>query len=316
MELIAHEHEFVDISAGEYEASISVFGGGPRACTYQGEPLLTDYPEGFNPPLSAGTLLAPWPNRVADGVFIFDGDVCRLDITEPSRANAIHGFVADRLWQVGARQPDSVTLTTAVADEPGWKWPLELSVTWSVDEDEGLVGEVRVKNCSDQPAPFGFGWHPYLCALGEEVNDCTLTLPVDKNLPLEPIRNLPAGPAIDADRVLEGLGSAAPLDGVWLDHCFFDSADGGVQGAGRREAKLSGPDGRGVRLWADENFAWFQVYTADPARREGFPGHGKAIAVEPMTCPPDALRSGRGLIVLKSGEVKELVMGLQVLNRK
>nr|WP_120492376.1 aldose 1-epimerase family protein [Corynebacterium lactis] len=310
--LIAHDHKFVDISAGDYAASISTFGGGPRSLEYAGAPLLSDYPKGFNPPLSAGTILAPWPNRVADGVFIFGGDVHRLDISEPSRANAIHGFVAGRVWEVGQNSPSSVSLSTHVAPQPGWPWALDLAVTWSVDAESGLSAEVAITNDSEAACPFGLGWHPYLSALGAAVDDCTLRLPVDKNLPLEPVRNLPAGTAIAADDVLPGVGSAAPLAGVWLDHCFFDSG-ARERGQVRRQAELLGPDGRGALLWADGSFGWFQVYTADPARREGFPGHGKAIAVEPMTCPPDALRSGTGLLVLSPGERKVLQMGVRAV---
>lgn len=306
MDLFAHDHEFVDISAGDYAASISVFGGGPRALEYDGAPLLTDYPKGFNPPLSAGTLLAPWPNRVADGVFIFDGEVHRLDITEPSRANAIHGFVADRIWQVVDRGDTHVTLAISVAPQPGWPWPLDMQVRWQVDAEEGLSVEFTVVNRGEGECPFGFGWHPYLSAFDAPLRECTLQLPVDRNLPLEPIRNLPAGPAIPAERVLPNVQDGASLDGVWLDHCFVVSEGT----SGRREARLIGPGGRGVALWADESFGFFQVYIADPGRREGFPGHSKAIAVEPMTCPPDALRSGAGLIRLAPGESKTLRAGL------
>lgn len=309
MQLFAHDHEFVDIAAGDYTASISVYGGGPRAVQWRGLPLLTDYPKGFNPPLSAGTLLAPWPNRVADGVFIFDGVVHRLDISEPSRANAIHGFVADRIWNVVERGESFVELRIDIENEVGWPWPLELTVRWALTADSGLEATVTAVNRAESECPFGFGWHPYLSAFGAEVRDCTLSLPVEQNLPLEPIRNLPAGPAIPAERILPNLREGVALEGVWLDHCFVVSSDND----GPREATLIGPTGGGVSLWADSSFQFFQVYTADPARREGFPRHGKAIAVEPMTCPPDALRSGIGLKHLAPGQPYTLRMGLKAI---
>ncbi|MCQ9124796.1 aldose 1-epimerase family protein [Corynebacterium amycolatum] len=312
MQLVAHDHEFIDISAGDYVASISQFGGGPRSLEYCGLPLLTDYPKGFNPPLSAGTLLAPWPNRVADGVFIFGGEVHRLDISEPSRANAIHGFVADRIWTVVDADDSSVTLHVEVEPQSGWPWELGMTVRWQVTATDGLSAEFTVHNRSDRECPFGLGWHPYLSALGADFGSCTLRLPVDKNLPLEPIRNLPAGPAVPAETVVPSLREGVSLDGLWLDHCFF-VAEETVESDSprRREAHLIGPSGKGAVLWADDEFRFFQVYVADAGRREGFPGHGNAIAVEPMTCPPDALRSGTGLLRLQAGETKTLAMGLR-----
>ena len=240
----SHGHPFIEISAGRYRADISAFGGGPRSLEYDGRPLLVDYPRGEYPPLNAGTVLAPWPNRVADGVCSHEGVVHRLEITEPGRSNAIHGFVADRAWNFVEAGADHVTLAIDVDPQPGWQWPMRFTVRWSVDADDGLRADVTAENCGETACPFGFGFHPYLSA-----------------------------------------------------------ADA--------RARLNGPDGHGVELWAYDHFRWFQIFTADPARREGFPRVGRAVAVEPMTCPPDALRSGRDLIRIVAGETIELAMGLR-----
>ncbi len=299
-----HGHPFVEISAGRYRADISAFGGGPRLLEYDGRPLLVDYPRGEYPPLNAGTMLAPWPNRVADGVFSHDGVVHRLEITEPGRSNAIHGFVADRAWDFVEAGDDYVTLAIDVDPQPGWQWPMRFTVRWSIDADDGLRADVTAENRGETACPFGFGFHPYLSAAGADVADCILSVDVESNLPLEPARNLPAGPMIPADAVVPGLSDGIATSGLWLDHCFNSPATDA-------RALLIGPDGHGVELWADDHFQWFQIFTADPARREGFPRVGRAVAVEPMTCPPDALRSGRDLIRIDSGEKIELAMGLR-----
>jgi aldose 1-epimerase len=62
---------------------------------------------------------------------------------------------------------------------------------------------------------------------------------------------------------------------------------------------LSAQSGETSRIWADENFRWWQIYSADTALGDR---HRRSVAAEPMTCPPDALRSGRDLIVLEPGE--------------
>lgn len=304
-----HSHPFADISAGEYRASISTFGGGLRSLEYSGKPLVVSYPEGAYPPLSSGIVLAPWPNRTADGVFAHDGVLHRLDITEPARATAIHGFVGQMAWHVADKAEDFVALELSTGLRQGWPWPLRMRVTWSLDAKEGLRASFDVRNEADASCPFGLGWHPYLSALGAPLDDCVLHLSVGTNLPLDSVRNLPAGPEFPARRVLPDVEVGQRMAGVWLDHCFGEIS---AQEETLAEARLLNPDGEGVRLWVGEGFDWFQVFTADPARREGYPGVGRALAVEPMTCPPDALRSGRDLIRLNAGEERSFEYGISL----
>lgn len=303
-------HEFIELSAGEYQASVSTFGGGTRSLSFQGKPLLTGYEVGEFPPLSSGTLLAPWPNRTAEGVFSHDGELHRLEITEPGRATAIHGFVGTAVWDVEERSESAVVLRLDSDRRQGWPWPLELRVRWSLDAESGLRAELTVQNKAEQSCPFGLGWHPYLSAQGAELAECTMHLPVTTNLPLDSVRNLPAGPEIPATMILPTLEQGVQMDGVWLDHCFGGVGKKGTKGKEGSEVVLCNAQGAGARLWADEQFGWYQVFTADPARREGYPGVGRALAVEPMTCPPNALRSGRDLLRLEAGEKRSFAFGV------
>jgi aldose 1-epimerase len=51
-----------------------------------------------------------------------------------------------------------------------------------------------------------------------------------------------------------------------------------------------------VTVWADDAWSWRQVFTGD------LPGVSRrGLAVEPMTCPPQAFRSGEGVIRLEPG---------------
>ena len=63
-------------------------------------------------------------------------------------------------------------------------------------------------------------------------------------------------------------------------------------GAERVRHTLLGPGG-GVEIWADPVFSWVQVFTS-----AAFPGRDRVVAVEPSTCPPNALRTGTDLIAL------------------
>jgi aldose 1-epimerase len=63
-----------------------------------------------------------------------------------------------------------------------------------------------------------------------------------------------------------------------------------------------------VVLWADASFRYLMVYTGDTI--EAVPRRRRAIAIEPMTCPPNALRSGIDLLTVEPGQVVEGRWGL------
>ena len=54
-----------------------------------------------------------------------------------------------------------------------------------------------------------------------------------------------------------------------------------------------------IDLSVDRNFPYLQVYTGDGLEK----GRRRtSVAIEPMTCPPDALRSGKDLVILEPGQ--------------
>ena len=65
--------------------------------------------DGFGPdeisPASAGQLLAPWPNRIRDGRYTFEGTAYQLPLTEPGKHNAIHGLSNWSRWRLAERAP-------------------------------------------------------------------------------------------------------------------------------------------------------------------------------------------------------------------
>jgi aldose 1-epimerase len=93
------------------------------------------------------------------------------------------------------------------------------------------------------------------------------------------------------------LRSGRVLAGLTLDSPYGQLANRD----GRADvAWLTAPDGSSTTLWADAAFGWIQAYT--PAAFPRPAGPGLAVALEPMTGPPDALNSGTGLIWLEPGE--------------
>ncbi|MGZ8178765.1 aldose 1-epimerase family protein [Williamsia sp. SKLECPSW1] len=288
------------VSAGDYSAVVVSHGAGLREVRHAGR-LLTESPPvapDEKPPLSAGLVLAPWPNRTADGRFTFDGVEHQLDITETARNNAMHGFVRTVEWALYDATERSVTLGVPIGRHPGWPFDLTLVVEYVLDEETGLTVTTTVTNTGDVRSPFALGFHTFIRAGDAPVDDCTLTFPAARYLPLDPERQLPQGDPESVDGTERDFRSGRRLDGLWLDTPFTDLA----VTDGRHVTTLADPEGQATQLWTSPGFGWAQVFTADPAHDQGFPDRGRALAVEPMTAPPDALASGVDLVVLEPGQ--------------
>jgi aldose 1-epimerase len=268
-------------------------GGGLRSYTVDGVEILDGYDEHEIAPACAGQTLAPWPNRVRDGRYRFGEEWRQLALTEPALHNAIHGLVCWQRWDLLEESPDSVTVGCDVAPIPGYPWALHLETTYTLDAD-GLRIEHRARNSGDEPAPFGLGTHPYLQIAGVPIEDLSLAVPARTRLLVDG-RLLPIGAAKVAGGEFDFV-EPRKLGGTALDTAFGDLIRDEQGGS---TVVLSAADGRTVKVWADSAFHWWQVFTSHTLTG---PRHRRSIAVEPMTCPPDAMRSGKDLITLAPGD--------------
>ena len=249
-----------------------------------------------------GQVLAPWPNRLAEGRYTFEGQAPQAALNEPSRGNAIHGLVRWLRWSAIAQEPSSLTLECGLPPQPGYEWSLLLRVTYGLS-DAGLRVAATVLNTGHTAAPLGVGFHPYL-RLSRPIDDLLLTLPSSSPLAL-------GDPDVPPSVVGDPLSSEASwskrrIGTTQLDTAFTDLQRGSD---GTAVATLADPGGEAIDLWVDESFGLLMVYTGDQvgdlARRR------QSIAIEPMTCPPNALRSGAELVVLQPDESWEGSWGLR-----
>ncbi|WP_199441182.1 aldose 1-epimerase family protein [Umezawaea beigongshangensis] len=280
------------ITDGTARAVITTTGAGLRSYETGGVPYTETFGEDEKPPMGAGAVLVPWPNRVTDATWTFDGEVQHLDVTEEARGNAIHGLVRHAEWTVVEHTGSLVSLEAGIGAGSGWPVPLRTTISYALD-DNGLTVTHGVTNLGEKTVPFGVGTHPYVRAGKAETDDCELTLAARTVLPLDPERMVPSGPARDVAGTEHDFTSPRSLRGVELDTPFGDCRPGED---GLVHHVLRGADGA-VEVWADPEFRWVQVYTPG-----NFPGRGRAVAIEPMTCPPDALNSGVDLLHLAPGE--------------
>ncbi|CAB3933775.1 aldose 1-epimerase [Achromobacter insolitus] len=251
--------ERITIASGAHLAEFAPGGGGrlTRLSTHTHDwivPLAaTQWPAGQWP--RAGSYpLAPYANRIRDGVFAFNGVRHALQ-SVPGRPHAIHGAGLHQAWRVRSHGADSVDL---VLDQPagvlGWPWAFECVQRYRLDA-RGLSVALGITNLGDTPMPFGLGLHPYFTAEG-------VTLHARREWPAD-ADGLPAGSK--AVHVRELRRSASGCD-TYLS-----------QWEGR--ATLHWPDGHQLALHADPAFAHLVVYTA---------GGSEFLCVEPVTNVADA----------------------------
>ena len=293
-----------EIAAGGYRAVATELGAGLRELTHHGRPLITSYQAGQLPPAAAGQLLLPWPNRIDGGRYRVAGAEYQLDLSEPAAGNAIHGLTRWSTWSVARHDPAAVVLRERLLGRGGYPFCLDLEAEYRLG-DEGLAVSVTAANTGARPAPYGTGSHPYLTAGLPVVDDCELALPAGRWLPADG-RGIPAGPALDVAGGPFDFRTARPVGAVTLDHAFTGLAR---DESGRAWARLTAGQA-GVALWAGPGYGWLQVFTGDTL---GTAQRRRAVAIEPMTCPPNAFVTGTDLIMLAPGESVTHSWGIQAV---
>ena len=288
--MVAPSGEQFEFSADGYRAVVTECGGSLRLLEYDGRPLVQGWAEEDQSASGRGQLLAPWPNRIRDGKYSFDGRDRQLPLTEPARGNASHGLVRWTAWTLEELTAHSVSLTYRLMSQPGYPWTVDLHVLHDLSAD-GLTVTVTATNLSGSRAPYALGAHPYLTAGSGRVDDWELTLPAATRLLVDD-RMIPTGREDVRDGDLD-FRMARPIRSAKLDTAFTDLTRGPD---GRVEVALRDPRAdHGVLLWMDERHTWTQVFSGDelPARAR------ESLAVEPMTAPPNAFATGDDLLVLE-----------------
>jgi aldose 1-epimerase len=281
-----------EITSGDQSAVVVEVGGGLRAYTVAGEPILDGYGPDEMCPGSAGQVLVPWPNRIRDGKFTFGGDAQQLALSEPAHHNAIHGLARWVPWRrVDPVSADRITVECDLAPQTGYPWQLRLRTTYSLGAD-GLRVDHEAVNVGGAAAPFGLGVHPYLLISGATVDDLVLNLPAHSRLLLDS-RLLPIGAAKVAGGSFD-FTEPRRIGDARLDTTFGDVVHDEDGLATARIATADG--GRARELWADAAFPWLQVFTGDTLHGDRL---RRSVAIEPMTCPPDAFRSGRDVVTIE-----------------
>jgi len=291
--VLAPSGEQFEIVLGDQRAVVVEVGGGLRSYAIAGRDLIDGYDAGEMSTSGRGQVLIPWPNRVQAGSYEFGGRSHQLALDEPSAGNAIHGLVRWAVWRIAEREGNRVVVAHTLHPQPGYPFALELSIEYTLS-DRGLQARTTATNAGTDPCPFGSGAHPYLTLGTGPVDSVQLHVPARTVLHSDE-HGIPAGSgAVDGTEY--DFSRPRPIGATKLDTAFTD-LERDEDGIARVELRRS-DGGSGVTLWVGERYSYLMLYTGDDRPDV----NRRSLAVEPMTCPPNAFRSGDDLIVLEPGD--------------
>lgn len=288
-----------EITLGTQKAVVTEVGATLRVYAVAGNDVVSGFAVEEVVHGGRGMQLLPWPNRIRDGRYLFLGETQQLSLSEPKRQNAIHGLARHVAWTVTEHTDDAITQQVRIYPQPGWPGTIEAQITHQLTS-RGLTVTVKATNIGDTEVPYGYAAHPYLTVGETQVDDIAVTLPADSYLEVDdrllPVRLLPV------DDRPEDLRGGDPLGDRVLDTAYTDL---NRDEDGRWRVRLSRGD-RHAELWGDTAMTWAQVFTGEHRR-------DIALAVEPMTCGPDAFNEGPthdGMVVIEPGKTFTARWGL------
>lgn len=271
-----------ELRAGSYVAAVTAVGATLRSLTLDGRDLVVPFPASAVRPLYRGAHPLPWPNRIADGRYTFRGVIHQAPVNEVDRGHALHGLAHWVRWEATAVGDDRLVLVHDLVAQDGYPFLLRLEIGFVLD-DGGLHTTLTATNTGTGDAPYGCCPHPYLVAGPGPLDSWQLTAPVGRRIEVDE-RLIPVGSAA-VDAVDSDFRTPAIIGPREIDHCFTDvEFDGGTDGTATVRV-VDPAHGTGVELSWGAWAPWLQIHTAD--RPE--PSNNRVgLAVEPMSCPPDA----------------------------
>jgi aldose 1-epimerase len=291
------------LTFGDQRATVTEVGAGLRTYTVADRDVIDGYREDEISVIGRGHLLLPWPNRIENGQYEFAGTVHQTPLSEPALQNALHGLTRWVNWTAAEQAPDRVLMTLILHAQPGYPFTLQLHAEYRLSPT-GLTLRTTATNVGTQAAPYGVGHHPYL-TVGSVIDQARLKMPALMRLEAND-RMIPTGRLLPTKGTAFDFLELRPIGSLRMDTGFtalVPDSDGLIR------VHLQAPAGEpAVTLWMEPIYRFLMVFTPDEipeaSRRR------RSIAIEPMTCAPNAFRSGDGLIVLQPGESRSATWGL------
>lgn len=292
--MIAPSGNQITIALGDQQAVVVEVGGGLRSYCAGGRELVDGYGADEMSSSGRGQVLMPWPNRLQDGNYEFDGRRHQLPLNEPERHNAIHGLVRWASWNAAKQEPHRAVMQYVLHPQPGFPFTLGLSIEYALS-GSGLQVRTTATNLGAEACPFGAGAHPYLTLGTATIDDLTLRVPARTVLRSDE-RGLPIGSEAVAGTAYD-FRQKQRIGSTQFDHAFTD-LERDQDGIARVALRDANSDAQ-VCLWVDRSYPYLMLFTGDAIADVGRRRRG--LAVEPMSCPPNAFRTGDAVVRLEPG---------------
>lgn len=289
------------IKAGEWSAVVTELGASLRELKWRGTDIIVPFDPNKVIPCCNGWVLAPYPNRVTNGQYEFEGTHYQMPIDEFERQSALHGYAYRHMWELISLEESRVVLSWRSPAIAGYPFDITVTAIYALN-DEGLTETFTVHNNGEIDAPWVFGIHPWLAngkhstgaAITPDNEECSLALHCDTHVTVDE-HLLPTGE--EPVSGIYDLRKGPSLAGRGFDDAWTDITNRGADG--ETSAIFTRPDGLQIVITGDSTINAWQVCTGneiDAAVRQ--PG----VAVEPMTAYADAFRTGKDLVTLKPND--------------
>ncbi len=286
----------ITLTHGDWQLVTAPYGASMRGLSHGGAEVVTGYTGAAGKVGGQGDVLIPFPGRVTEGRYTFEGQTLQMDKNDSEGPNAIHGFVRKKIWDSAATETEAVyTTEIGESDNPGYPFALRVRVAYSLS-DTGLTVSFAIENAGKTPAPVAAGFHPYFTVGSALINADTLHLPFSSYLEYKNL--VPTGRVLPVSGTPFDFQQPRPIGETVLNTCFLQpqrDADGLLR------VRLSDAETqKSVTVWMDAAFDYVVLYSGDPLPD----GHSRrALAIEPMTCGSDAFNHPSwGLAALAPGE--------------
>jgi len=237
------------------------------------------------------SFLFPFPGRIANGKYEFEGTAYQLDKNEGGRDNAIHGFLAEASFTLAHQElnNDFAKLNfqhSYQGGEKGFPFPADIHIVYEISETIVNI-TVKITNTGESSFPFGLGWHPYF--LAQNLGESTLNFESNQQLTVDK-NQIPNG--TEPTHFKPTIGNQVLDDTYLLNNSEIHFSTQAYQ---MHMNTFS----------TKKNF--LQLY---------IPPDRKSIAIEPMTCAPDVFNYNNGLLELAPNETYDwsISMDFKILN--
>ncbi len=294
--------EEITLVAGDLRLKVSPYGASLRGLWRESEDgqkhdIITGYTDAKGKVGGQGDVLVPFPGRVRDGRYTFDGNTYEMARNDKDGPNAIHGFLRLVAWETPSRTENWVRFAVSLdpAAHPGYPFGLRATVLYMLDQNR-FSCRYTIENTGQQAAPVAIGFHPYFTVGSESINADTLHLPFASTLEMANL--LPTGQILPVEGTLFDFRQAHSIGDTVFNTCFLNpvrDADGLL-----RIRLADANEERALTVWMDDTFNYVVLYSGDPLPE---PHRRRSLAIEPMTCASDAFNHPEwGLTRLKPGQ--------------